>query len=288
LLFVKFVGRGYPIRIDRRAAILDDAESLARHHAAKVVMCVQCELFSNGPRSVHDVKEGRLQEQPSPPGMNRRPRNGRGGTTFATSCRKRSASPAVRAELRALWRFWRRPEPGARFRLVFPRPIHYLPVMLRCSKNHRPNIGGDPEPQRTPRMSSATKTIEAAHAEMSAGMQKAMIGAGDFLAFGQGNLDAFMKSSQIWAAGVQELCKHVAATAQSGLQETLASFQALSGVKSPNEALDIQVSLARANLGKVVAETGKITDTSLKLAEQAMAPITARMAQAAEKFAKAG
>jgi len=141
-------------------------------------------------------------------------------------------------------------------------------------------------------MSSKTKTIEAAHTELTdeitAGMQKAMASAGDFLAFGQGNLDAFMKSSQIWAAGVQELSKHVAATAQSGFQETLASFQALSGVKSAREALDIQVGLARANLEKAVAETGKITDTSLKLAEQAMAPITARMTLAAEKFAKAG
>jgi len=68
LLFVKFDGRSYRIRINGRATILDDADSLARHHAAKVVVRVQCELFSNCPRSVHDLKEGRLSEYLPRPG----------------------------------------------------------------------------------------------------------------------------------------------------------------------------------------------------------------------------
>jgi predicted pyridoxine 5'-phosphate oxidase superfamily flavin-nucleotide-binding protein len=55
LLFVKFDGRSYRIRINGRATILDDAEALGRHHAAKLVVRVECELFSNCPRSVHDL-----------------------------------------------------------------------------------------------------------------------------------------------------------------------------------------------------------------------------------------
>ncbi len=60
LLFVKFDGQSYRIRINGRAAILDDAESLARHHAAKLVVRVECELFSNCPRAVHDIPGDRL------------------------------------------------------------------------------------------------------------------------------------------------------------------------------------------------------------------------------------
>jgi predicted pyridoxine 5'-phosphate oxidase superfamily flavin-nucleotide-binding protein len=60
LLFVKFDGRSYRIRINGRATILDDAEALARHHAAKLVVRVECELFSNCPRSVHDLAGGQL------------------------------------------------------------------------------------------------------------------------------------------------------------------------------------------------------------------------------------
>jgi len=137
-------------------------------------------------------------------------------------------------------------------------------------------------------MSSKPKMFATTQAEMTQSMQDTMKTTQEFLAFGQGNLDAFMKSSQIWAAGVQDISKQFAAMAQSGFDETMATFQSLAAVKSPKDALDIQANLARTSLERAAAETGKITDASLKLAEQAMAPITARMSLAAEKFAKLG
>lgn len=118
------------------------------------------------------------------------------------------------------------------------------------------------------------------------GMEKTMKTAEDFLAFGQSNMDAFVKSSQIWAAGVQDISKQVAASAQASFDETMAAFKAMSGVKNPKDAMDMQANLVRANMEKAVAETSKITDASMKLAEQAFAPITAQMTAAAEKFAK--
>ncbi|MFL5251503.1 MAG: pyridoxamine 5'-phosphate oxidase family protein [Rhodopila sp.] len=60
LLFVKFDGKTTRIRINGRATIHDDAETLARHHAAKVVVRVVCEMFSNCPRSVHNLEQGEL------------------------------------------------------------------------------------------------------------------------------------------------------------------------------------------------------------------------------------
>ncbi len=60
LLFVKFDGKTARVRINGHAAILDDADALGRHHGAKLVVLVTCELFSNCPRSVHDLEGGRL------------------------------------------------------------------------------------------------------------------------------------------------------------------------------------------------------------------------------------
>lgn len=62
LLFVKFDGKSYRIRINGRAEILDDPETLARHHAAKLVVRVVCELYTNCPRAVHDLANGTLSE----------------------------------------------------------------------------------------------------------------------------------------------------------------------------------------------------------------------------------
>jgi hypothetical protein len=60
LLFVVFDGKTSRIRINGQASILDDPASLARHHAAKLVVRVVCELYTNCPRSVHDLAGGVL------------------------------------------------------------------------------------------------------------------------------------------------------------------------------------------------------------------------------------
>ena len=108
----------------------------------------------------------------------------------------------------------------------------------------------------------------------------------ELVAFNRGNLEALMKSSQIWTTGVQDLSKHIAAAAQASLDESISAFKALSSVKSLKDAYELQSSFARAALEKSLAESGKLTDASFKLTEQAMAPITARVTVAAQKFTK--
>jgi len=126
--------------------------------------------------------------------------------------------------------------------------------------------------------------LEKTQAEATVQMEKVMKTAEDLVSFGQGNYEAFAKAGQIWAAGVQDLSKQVAATAQAQMDQTVATFKALAGVKSFKEAIDLQSTLARSTVEKAVSETGKLTDASLKLTEQAMAPLTARVSVAVEKF----
>jgi phasin family protein len=117
-------------------------------------------------------------------------------------------------------------------------------------------------------------------------MDKVIKTAEDFVSFGQGNVEAFVRSSQIWTAGVQDLGKQFVATAQAQFDETVSTFKALTSVKSLKEAMELQSTLARNSLDKAVSETGKMTDASLKLAEQTLAPITARVTLVVEKFGR--
>lgn len=118
------------------------------------------------------------------------------------------------------------------------------------------------------------------------GMEKIMKSTEDFIAFGQGNVEAMVKASQIWAAGVQELTKQVAAGAQANFDESVSAFKALSGAKTLKDAIDLQTGFARSAFEKSVTESGKLTDASLKLAEQALAPITARVTAAMDSIVK--
>ena len=135
-------------------------------------------------------------------------------------------------------------------------------------------------------MTKAAAGFTETQAKVKEGMEKAMKTAEELVSFSQGNLEAMLKSGQIWAAGMQDLSKQVAATAQASFDETMSTFKALTSVKSLKDAMDLQASLARATMEKTLAESGKLTDASFKLTEQAIAPITARVTLAVEKFAK--
>jgi phasin family protein len=130
----------------------------------------------------------------------------------------------------------------------------------------------------------ATAGFEQAQVQMKEGVQRAMKTAEQFAQFSQGNVEAFVKSSQIWTTGLQDLSKLFAATAKANYDESVATFKALTTVKSLKEAFELQTSYARTSLEKAVTESGKMTEHSLKLAEQAMAPISARVNAAVETF----
>jgi phasin family protein len=136
------------------------------------------------------------------------------------------------------------------------------------------------------RLAGALAGAEKPQMEAKTKMEKAMKTAEQMMSFGQGNMEAMMKSSQIWAAGVQDLGKSFAATAQAQLDQTMSTWKAMAGVKSLKEAIDLQSSLARSSVETAMAQTGQLTDASIKLAEQAMAPITARVTLAVEQFAR--
>ena len=67
----------------------------------------------------------------------------------------------------------------------------------------------------------------------------------------------------------------------------MATLQHLTSVKAPKEAIDLQSGMGRSALETTMAADGKLTEALLKLSEQAMAPITARVTAAVETFAKA-
>jgi hypothetical protein len=107
----------------------------------------------------------------------------------------------------------------------------------------------------------------------------------EIASFSQGNVEAIMRSGQVLAAGWQGIAKIMAGTAQAQLDQTMATWKALVSVRSLTEAMDLRASLPQTSFETAFAQTGKLTDASIKLVEQTMAPITERLTLAVEKFA---
>ncbi|MBE7158595.1 MAG: phasin family protein [Rhodospirillales bacterium] len=137
-------------------------------------------------------------------------------------------------------------------------------------------------------VAKATAGYETTQMKMKEGVEKATKTAEEFVAFSQGNMEALIKAGQIWATGMQDLSKHMVSAAQSSMEDSMSTFKALTTVRSLKDAMDLQTSFARSQLEKSVAESSKLTDASFKLTEQTLAPLTARVSVAVEKFAKAG
>jgi phasin family protein len=108
----------------------------------------------------------------------------------------------------------------------------------------------------------------------------------EFVTFGQGNVEAFVKSGQILIAGVQDLTKQVAASAQASFEEALGTFKKITSARSVREALDLQAGYARSTLEKAVAQSGQVAESTLKLTERVVAPIASRLSLAVETFGK--
>lgn len=104
--------------------------------------------------------------------------------------------------------------------------------------------------------------------------------------FGRGNMDALTKSAQVYFAGVQDISRQAMAVMQALSEQTLDNVKALSSARSLKEAADLQASFARAGFERVMGEATKLQEASLKLAEQAFAPINARVQVAVDKMAK--
>lgn len=102
--------------------------------------------------------------------------------------------------------------------------------------------------------------------------------------FSQGNVEAIMRSGQVWAAGCQAMSKTMAAAAQAHLSQTMTNWKALISVRSLKEAMDLRANVTHTSFETTFAETRKFTDASMRLAEQTMAPITERITLAVEKF----
>jgi phasin family protein len=136
-------------------------------------------------------------------------------------------------------------------------------------------------------VAQASAGLEKTQEHLKEHMGKAIKKAEEVATFSQGTFDALLKSGQIWTAGVQDLSKQIAATAQSQMEDTMSTFKALSGLRSLKEVMDLQTSFARSAVEKAMSETGRLTDASFRLAEQTMAPLTARVSVAVETFSKA-
>lgn len=104
--------------------------------------------------------------------------------------------------------------------------------------------------------------------------------------FGKENLEAVVASGSIVAKGVENLSKEVFALAQSSFETSMNAAKAFMGVKSLRDVVDLQSEVSRSQFDRFMADSAKLTELSLKVANEAFQPIQARFNVALEQLLK--
>lgn len=136
------------------------------------------------------------------------------------------------------------------------------------------------------KMTTAEHTFAAAKDQFEKFSKSFMGGFGDFASVGRENVEAFVKASTIFVKGTEEIGKSVAALTQAQVEASLATTKALMGVTNFKQAIELQNEAAKTSFDKLVAEGNKITELSMKVANEAIEPIQARVTVAVEKIMK--
>ncbi|HTZ71557.1 MAG TPA: phasin family protein [Acetobacteraceae bacterium] len=130
---------------------------------------------------------------------------------------------------------------------------------------------------------AATKGLKDFQTEVTGGLKQAAELARGYADVQRTTVETVVKAGQIYAEGLQALATNAVAANRTQFEQTVAHLKALTGVKSVKEAVSLQTQFARDTAARALTESSNFAETYLKIAGQALAPVTARAREAAEK-----
>jgi len=100
------------------------------------------------------------------------------------------------------------------------------------------------------------------------------------------NLEAFVDAGRIAVEGSRALGQDVIASSRQGVEQAADAVRSFAEAKSPTEFLQLQGEFARSSFDRLVAESSKLTESMVKLAGEAIQPISNRASVSAERLNK--
>jgi phasin family protein len=106
------------------------------------------------------------------------------------------------------------------------------------------------------------------------------------VAFGKDNLEAVIKAGSILSRGLQDLGKTMIGLAQESIEDSVAASRQFIGIKTLKDFIDLQTSIFKARFDRALDDGSRLSDQTVKLAEESFAPIGERVNVAVDKLVK--
>jgi phasin family protein len=100
----------------------------------------------------------------------------------------------------------------------------------------------------------------------------------------RGNVEALVEASRVAAEGARSFGQDVVARGRDGAEQTANAIRSLAEAKSPTEFMQLQSELARSSFDRMVAESSRFTESLVKLAGEAIQPLSNRASANAERI----
>ncbi|RDD62831.1 phasin family protein [Ferruginivarius sediminum] len=137
---------------------------------------------------------------------------------------------------------------------------------------------------------AATKQYEQAanlaKEQIEKGSSAMFKGYGEATMLNKANIDAVVKASTIATKGFESLSRELVDFTQKQIETNVETTKKLFGAKTLQEFFDLQADFARQNFDRLLAESAKVTEMSVKVTNDALQPIQAQTNAAAEKVMK--
>lgn len=100
----------------------------------------------------------------------------------------------------------------------------------------------------------------------------------------RGNIDAFVEAGRIASSGAQSIARDIASKSRNKLEQTADTVRSFAEAKSPTELLQLQSDFARTAFDRFVEDSSNLTESFVKLAGEALQPISNRASANVERF----
>jgi phasin family protein len=108
--------------------------------------------------------------------------------------------------------------------------------------------------------------------------------AGELADIARGNVEALVEASRVAAEGARSIGQDVVAKTRDSVEEAADAIRSLAEAKSPTEFVQLQSEIARGSFDRFVAESSRLTESFVKLAGEAIQPISNRATANAERI----
>ena len=104
---------------------------------------------------------------------------------------------------------------------------------------------------------------------------------------GQDQVDALVKSSAIFAKGMEDIIKTCMAIAQESGEKSQSIAKTVMSCKTLNEFTDVQAKLAQSSFDEYLTNATKISEKTVKLFTDALEPINSQMGKSIKRASDA-